>query len=135
MASGEDEVSRRLRAMCLELADATETTTFGHPAFQVDGRPFAILERYRDRLCIVFKAEMLHQQALVEDHARFWVAPYIGRQGWVSMLADVKLDWREVATLVAGSHRLVREETSRPRRGMPRARVAARKTKPRRRGF
>src|SRR5512133_1871040 len=127
MVAGEDEVLRRLRTICLALPEASETTTFGHPTFQVAGHPFAVLERHRDRLCIVLKAEMLHQQALVEDDARFWVAPYIGRQGWVSMLADVKLDWREVARLVAGSHRLVGEGTTRPRRRTP---ARARRTAP-----
>jgi predicted DNA-binding protein (MmcQ/YjbR family) len=127
-------VLRQLRTICLELPGASETTTFGHPAFQVAGRPFAVLERYRERLCIVFKAEMLHQQALVEDDTRFWVAPYVGRQGWVSMLADVKLDWREVRKLIVESQRLVRDETTSPRRRIPaRGRVAPKRTRPQRR--
>jgi predicted DNA-binding protein (MmcQ/YjbR family) len=116
MFAPDDEVLRRLRSVCLALPDASETTTFGHPTFQVARRTFAVLERYRGRLCIVFKAEVPHQQALVEDGARFWIAPYIGKHGWVSMLADVKLDWREVRTLVTESHRLVGRATTGPRR-------------------
>src|SRR6266702_5244019 len=104
MAASDDEVLRRLRTLCSSLSDVSETVTYGHPTFRVEKQAFAILEKYRGRLCIVFKAEMLHQQALVEDASRFLVAPYIGRQGWVSMLADGKLDWRKVRRLVTGSH-------------------------------
>jgi predicted DNA-binding protein (MmcQ/YjbR family) len=91
----------------MALPEAVETTSFGHPAFRVSGRVFAVLEKNKGRLCIVFKAELLHQQALVESDPRFMVAPYIGKDGWVSMVAEGKLDWHEVRLLVSGSHRLV----------------------------
>ncbi len=71
------------------------------------GRTFAVLERYRGRLCIVFKAEPLEQQALVERGGRYLVAPYVGKHGWVSMVAEGRMDWRAVRRHVAGSWRLV----------------------------
>jgi len=89
------------------LPATVETTSFGHPAFLVGGRLFVVLEKYKGRLCIVFKAEPLQQQALVESEPKFMVAPYVGKDGWVSMVAEEKLDWREVRRHVAGSHRLV----------------------------
>jgi predicted DNA-binding protein (MmcQ/YjbR family) len=91
----------------MALPATLETTSFGHPAFRVGERVFVVLEKHKGRLCIVFKAEPLHQQELVESGPRFLVAPYIGKDGWVSMAAEGKLDWREVHLHVTGSHRLV----------------------------
>jgi predicted DNA-binding protein (MmcQ/YjbR family) len=104
--------------MCLALPGTQEATSFGHPAFCVGKKPYVVLEEYRGRLCIVFKAEPLHQQELVESGPRFLVAPYIGKDGWVSLVAEGRLDWGEVRSLVAGSHRLIRAapEASAPRR-------------------
>jgi len=102
-----DDVLLRLRAICMALPEAVETTSFGHPAFRVGERLFLVLEKHKGRLCIVFKAEPLHQQTLVESGPEFMVAPYIGKDGWVSMVTEGKVDWREVRLLVAGSHRLV----------------------------
>jgi predicted DNA-binding protein (MmcQ/YjbR family) len=105
--AAEGAVLRRLRTLCLDLPAASETTTFGHPTFQVTGRTFAVLERFRGRLCIVFKAEPLEQQALVERDGHYLVAPYVGKHGWVSMVAGARMDWRAVRRHVAGSWRLV----------------------------
>jgi len=107
VAAMQDEVLHRLRAICLALPETVEFTSFGHPAFRVGEKVFVVLEKYKGRQCIVFKAEPLHQQELVESDPRFLVAPYIGKDGWVSMVAEGQLDWREVRLLVTGSHRLV----------------------------
>jgi predicted DNA-binding protein (MmcQ/YjbR family) len=110
------QVLRRLRRLCVALPGTVETTSFGHPTFCVGDRIFLVLEPYRGRLCIVFKAEPLQQQALVEADRRYSVAPYIGRHGWVSLVADGELDWHEVRRLVVGSHRLVSTEPGKHRR-------------------
>jgi len=94
--------------MCLAMPGTRESTSFGHPAFCVGNKPYVVLEQYRGRLCIVFKAEPLHQQALIESGPRFLAAPYIGKDGWVSLVAEDGLDWEEARLLVAGSHRLIR---------------------------
>jgi predicted DNA-binding protein (MmcQ/YjbR family) len=107
VATSPDEILRHLRLICMALPATLETTSFGHPAFLVGEKVFVVLEKYKGRLCIVFKTEPLHQQELVESGPRFLVAPYIGKDGWVSMVAEGNLDWREVRRHVAGSHRLV----------------------------
>jgi predicted DNA-binding protein (MmcQ/YjbR family) len=107
-------ILKKLRALCLKLPDARETVTFGHPTFQAGKKTFCVLEEYKGELCIVFKAELPDQQALIQS-PRFFAAPYIGKHGWVSLRASGKLDWGEIRDLVTESHRLV--VTTRPTRG------------------
>ncbi len=95
-----------LRRLCLALPDTAETRTFGHPTFQTRGRTFAVLEVYRGELCIVFRAERLQQAALVESTPRFFVAPYGGRHGWVSLKVGHGVAWGEVGRLLEASHAL-----------------------------
>lgn len=99
-------ILKKLRALCMKLPDARETVTFGHPTFQAGKKTFCVLEEYKGELCIVFKAELPDQQALIQS-PRFFTAPYIGKHGWVSLRASGKLDWGEVRDLVTESHRLV----------------------------
>lgn len=116
----------RLRKLCMSLAAASETRTFGHPTFQAAQRTFCVLEPYRGELCIVFKAELPAQQALVKS-PRFFVAPYIGKRGWTSLRCAQGLDWGEIGDLVRESHRLVRAaEPARKPTAKPRVRKAAR---------
>jgi predicted DNA-binding protein (MmcQ/YjbR family) len=99
-------ILKKLRTLCLKLPDARETVTFGHPTFQAGKKTFCVLEEYKGELCIVFKAELPDQQALIQS-PRFFTAPYIGKHGWVSLRASGKLDWKEIADLVRASWRLV----------------------------
>jgi predicted DNA-binding protein (MmcQ/YjbR family) len=111
-----DAILARLRKLALALPDTSETTSFGHPTFQVAGKTFCVYEVYRGELCIVFKAELPVQHALVQG-PRFLVAPYIGKHGWTSLRCALGLDWGEIGDLVRESHRLVGERAlSRSRR-------------------
>jgi predicted DNA-binding protein (MmcQ/YjbR family) len=109
-------ILKKLRALCLALPDASETATFGHPTFQRDGKTFCVLEEYKRELCIVFKAELPAQQALIQS-PRFFTAPYIGKHGWVSLRATGDLEWGEIEDLVTASHALVaKPRTARPKK-------------------
>jgi len=104
--SNELAILKKLRAICLALPDTSETVSFGHPTFQVAKKTFCVLEPYKGELCLVFKAELPTQQALIQS-PRFFAAPYIGKHGWVSLRCASKLDWGEIEDLVGESHRLV----------------------------
>lgn len=101
-----DPILTKLRGICLSLPKAVEIVSFGHPGWQVRKKSFAFHEEYKGELCIVFKAEVPVQQALVKS-ARFFVAPYIGKHGWVSLRCSCGLDWEEIEDLVRESYRLV----------------------------
>lgn len=110
--SQEQKVLAKLREICLALPEVQEVKTWGHPTFQVAKKNFAVLEQYKGNLCICFKATVPLQQLLIED-PRFFKSPYIGNQGWVSLIADKTPKWSEVSQLVRESYRLVKTKTSR----------------------
>jgi predicted DNA-binding protein (MmcQ/YjbR family) len=96
----------KLREICLALPGAQEVKTWGHPTFKAGTKTFAVLEPYNGHLCICFKATLSLQQLLIED-ARFFKTPYIGKQGWVSLIADKLPNWREVRQLIQESYTLI----------------------------
>lgn len=100
-------VLERVRALCLALPEATETRTFGNPAFQVTGKSFCVLETYRGEFSISVKVGKSLQRQFLAD-TRFYRTPYIGRYGWVSLRVDAApLNWTEVQDLIDGSYRQI----------------------------
>jgi predicted DNA-binding protein (MmcQ/YjbR family) len=97
----------RLRAVCGRLAGAVETTTFGHPTFQVRRKTFVVLDDHEhgDALWIVFKATLADQGSLLKD-PRFRPSKFGGPKGWTSMRVDAGIDWSQVETVVTASYRL-----------------------------
>ncbi len=102
----EKQILTKLRKFCLPLPEARETKTFGHPTFQAGKKTFAVVEEYHDDLTICVKATRAEQRRLCK-HARFFVAPYVGKHGWTSLKVDGKIDWAEVERLVVASYRHV----------------------------
>lgn len=97
----------RLRKICLQLTDATETVTYGHPTFQVNGKTFAVFEQYKGEFGLALKVEKELQEVFLKD-PRFFRTPYIGKHGWVTLRMDKKpADWKEVREMVKGSYRLI----------------------------
>jgi len=97
----------RLRKICSQLQDVTETVSFGHPTFQVGGKTFAVFERYKGELGLALKVEKELQQIFLKD-PRFYMTPYTGKHGWVTLRMETKpLDWKEVREMIRGSYRLV----------------------------
>ena len=97
----------RLRKICSQLPDVTETVTFGHPTFQVGGKTFAVFEQYKGELGLAVKVEKELQQVFLKD-PRFYMTPYAGKHGWVTLRMEPKPpDWKEVREMVRGSYRLV----------------------------
>jgi predicted DNA-binding protein (MmcQ/YjbR family) len=97
----------RLRKICDQLPDVTETVTFGHPTFQVAGRTFAVFEQYKGEFGLALKVEM-ELQLIFLKNPRFYLTPYIGKRGWVTFrMESTPVDWKEVRELVKGSQRLI----------------------------
>jgi predicted DNA-binding protein (MmcQ/YjbR family) len=103
----EREILKKLRKVCLALPGSEEGVSFGHPAFRVNGRIFAVLEEYKGELGICVKVEKELQGLFLTD-PRFFRTPYIGKHGWVTLRVHAaRLNWAEVADLVKASSRLV----------------------------
>lgn len=100
-------VLERVRALCLALPEATETRTFGNPAFQITGKSFCVLETYRGDFSVSVKVGKSAQSSYLKN-PRFYRTPYVGRYGWVSLRVDAApLDWSEVRELIEGSYRQI----------------------------
>lgn len=109
---------KRMRRMCLALPRASETRTFGHPTFQVEGKTFAVLETYKGELGICVKVGTLLQDIFLKD-PRYFRTPYISQHGWVTLRVHAApLDWEEIRELLKGSHGLYAVRSSlKPKRG------------------
>jgi predicted DNA-binding protein (MmcQ/YjbR family) len=124
----EAEILRKLRKVCLKLADAEETVSFGHPTFRVrGGRIFAAPEEYKGELGICLNVGKLMQGIFLDD-PRFFRTPYIGKHGWVTLrVYAARLNWNEIGELVKGSYLLAAPKLSKKQGpGAPRARKARR---------
>lgn len=95
----------RLRKICLALPGASETTNFGHPFFRFKKKPFCVFHGSEDEPSIAFKVLKNEMGIFLED-PRFFKTPYMHRNGWVSLRARGKLDWKEIAELVKTSYEL-----------------------------
>jgi predicted DNA-binding protein (MmcQ/YjbR family) len=47
------------------------------------------------------------------EDSRFFKTPYSGNKGWVSLIADGRINWKEVRRLVRESYALVAKNQSR----------------------
>ncbi|GGO21925.1 phosphoribosylglycinamide formyltransferase [Microbispora rosea subsp. aerata] len=104
----DEEAAARLREICLALPEAVEKPFGGHtaPAYRVGDKMFAMTSE--DGRSLTFKAGPGVQEALVaSDPERFFVPPYVGRNGWVGARLDAEQDWDEIAGLIEDSYRLI----------------------------
>lgn len=107
---------RQRRDKLLAMVDslpAASTAPYGrtHLLMRVRGKTFAYyLVNYHDdgRIALCAKAAPARQQALVAtDPERYYVPPYLGPHGWVSMRLDLpRVDWDAVLTLLVEAWRL-----------------------------
>jgi len=106
MVREHDKALKRIRQICAALPKSSEVIAWEHPNFKVANKTFASFEKYRGEWAIAFKAEREHQQFLVNTDARFYVSPYAGKHGWVSMKIGAGIDWARVKMLIAEAYRL-----------------------------
>lgn len=105
----------RVRALCLALPGATESSSHGRPVFRA-GKVFCVYgattkgskaERQVFDHSIVFLPEPEDRLALEQDPNSFLPA-YWGPFGWLGWDLDADaLDWQEVAEILDGSYRQV----------------------------
>jgi predicted DNA-binding protein (MmcQ/YjbR family) len=106
MKATEQRVLERLRKICLTLAGTEEKLSHGHPSFKTIHGIYAVIEEYRGELSICVKVGVDVQGVFLED-PRFYLTPYTGRLGWVSLKVHAALlDWNEISELLKGSYGL-----------------------------
>ena len=103
MAFNEATFLAKLRKICLALRETTEAVSYGHPAWKVGKKTFVVFEEYRGRKSVVFDVGLDYQELLLHDD-RFYVTPYIGKKGSVSLDVGKRADWKEIRGLVQRSY-------------------------------
>jgi hypothetical protein len=104
-------VLKRLREICLALPECFEKEAWGSCTFRVTGGSmFAMTENNHHgsgRVAVWIKQPAMVQEILVHaDGKRFFIPPYVGPKGWLGVRLDYKVDWNELAELLADGHRL-----------------------------
>ncbi len=95
----------RLRAICLDLPEATEQGGVGDPTFKVRNKIFAMRHPMDDRESVWCKAQSGLQSTLVaSEPERYFVPPYVGQHGWIGIWLDVEQNWDFVTDLVLDSY-------------------------------
>jgi len=102
----------RLTKICLALPEATRECMNAHAGFRVRKKVFAYFlnDHHGDGIVsVACKALPGEHTALCAAQAdRFYLPAYIGPKGWVALRLDIgKVDWEEVAELVAASYRQI----------------------------
>lgn len=105
-STGEDEALQRLRSMCLSLPEASESAAWNHPNFRAGKRTFVAYEWIKGRPSIAFKLAAEDVDLLLLRGEAYFATPY-GRGRWISIWADVELDWALIEELIERSYRSV----------------------------
>ena len=99
-----DKILTQLRRVALSNPQAEELVTWDQPTFRIRNKIFGMYIRHDDRPALTCKAPSGSQAVLVgADPKRFFVPRFVGHIGWIGMWLDGKVDWDEVATIVARS--------------------------------
>jgi predicted DNA-binding protein (MmcQ/YjbR family) len=98
----------RLLAIATRLPGAYEDRPWGSVHCKVDGKIFVGWGRGDDgHMSIGVKTDKRLQAMLVASDARFTVAKYVGKHGWVDMAIGPRPSWAEVEQLILDSYRLI----------------------------
>lgn len=106
-----EDLTERVRAICLAMPEATEKTSHGSPAFFVR-KQFVQLwadGHHNDDFPHLWAAAPTGVQAEVveSEPERFFRPPYVGHRGWIGMRLDGTVDWQEVAAVCLDAYRTV----------------------------
>jgi len=109
---GEDRRLVRLTKVCLALPESSRELAGRHARFHVRDKTFAwyLDDHHGDGIVSVSCKMALDENREVAalDPARFYLPAYMAHRGWIALRLDAgKIDWNEVAEIVADSYRLV----------------------------
>ncbi len=109
MYNDSNPMIKRLRKVCLALPEAFEKEAWGECTFRVTGGSmFAMTDNNHHNsghLAVWVKAPPMVQEILVgSDPKRFFVPPYMGPKGWVGVRLDRRVDWEQVAGILADGY-------------------------------
>ena len=96
----------RMRALCLGLPETVEDRSYGNPSFKRGGKPFLVLDRYKGRDCLWLLVDPGRRPDMLAGDGWF-ASPHDPRERALCCALE-KVDWEEMAALIATSHALAR---------------------------
>jgi predicted DNA-binding protein (MmcQ/YjbR family) len=102
-----DPMHDRLLAIVKTLPGAYEDRPWGSVHCKVNGKIFVGWGRDDGEMSLGFKTSKPLQAMLVASDARFTVAKYVGKHGWVDMRLGARPNWAEVEQFIADSYRMI----------------------------
>jgi predicted DNA-binding protein (MmcQ/YjbR family) len=98
------DIHQAVRDACLWLPEAEEFASHGSPNFKVRGKTFATyaVNHHGDgRIALWLKAMPGSQELHVRERPEhFFVPPYVGPRGWLGVVLDRGIAWKQVVSLV-----------------------------------
>ncbi len=109
---------RRLREICLALPGVFEKEAWGECTFRViGGSMFAMTDNNHHKsghVAVWVKAPAMVQEILVgSDPKRFFIPPYMGKQGWVGVRIDYRVKWDALAAILKDGYLMSAPKKSR----------------------
>ena len=118
MYDDSNPVIAKLREICLGLPEVFEKEAWGECTFRVTGGSmFAMTDNNHHgsgHVAVWVKAPAMVQEILVNsDPKRFFVPPYMGKQGWVGIRIDGKIKWDQAAAILKDGYLMSMPKKSR----------------------
>ena len=104
-----EELTERIRQICLAFPEVSEKATHGAPGFFVK-RQFVMVwpqghHRRPEPHLWAAAAAGVQEEVVGDDPERFFVPAYVGGRGWIGMRLDGDIDWGEVAEVCEDAYR------------------------------
>ncbi len=108
----EQKLQDRVRRSCTSIDGVFEKVSHGEPTWFTQappkGKTFAMFDSHHhgaEHVSVVVAATLEVQRGLVaSEPKRFFVPPYVGSKGWVSIILDTRPDWTMVEQLLKQAH-------------------------------
>ncbi len=101
-------IVERIARMCLALPGTAVKPAQGAMAYQVRDKTFAMAmddHHGNGRVELWAKNSLQVQQEWVtSDARRYYIPPYVGRNGWIGVWLDAEPDWSAVAELLVDGY-------------------------------
>jgi predicted DNA-binding protein (MmcQ/YjbR family) len=113
--SNERTALSRLRRVTDRLPQSREALSFGHPAFEVLSKAYAVLDRYEGAGCLWLRVDPMEREALLVRPGWF-PSPHDPGRAALCCRIDA-LDWRRAGRLIRMSYALalLKAPSRRPR--------------------
>ena len=98
------ELLIKLKCLCDEFPETSETLQFGNPTWKAGRKSFVSCHCYGGRVCLQFWVGVDQQTMLTYDN-RYRIPAYMGHNGWIDLDVQEHADWGEIECLLENSYR------------------------------